>query len=82
MKQLLFFKISGCNQCKQQEKILDTNKIPYIPCELFKNRQLARTYGVTDVPTIVIIDENKRLIYSYNFLLNYNIVEKIKKILK
>lgn len=54
---LLLFKISSCEQCKNQERVYKEHSINYIPCELFKNRDLARRYGVTDVPCSVIIEE-------------------------
>lgn len=78
---LLFFKVSSCSNCKRQEELLNKYSIPYIPCELFKNRELARRYGITDVPAIVVVDNESNPIIQYNFLLNIQQIEKIKNIL-
>lgn len=80
---VLLFKVSSCNQCKKQEVILKNNGIDYVPCELFKNRQLARMYGVVDVPTIVIINSNNNdMVLRYNFILNVEQISKLKSLLK
>lgn len=64
----------------KQEELLEKYSVSYIPCELFENRELARRYGVTDTPTIVIVDDNNNQIKKYNFLLNKYQIEYIKKI--
>lgn len=80
---VLLFKVSSCNQCKRQEAILKSSGIDYVPCELFKNRQLARMYGVVDVPTIIIIDsDNNNLVLKYEIEINANIIGKLKSLLK
>lgn len=79
---LLFFKVSSCSVCKRQEELLKLYNIPYIPCELFKNRELARKYAVTDVPSLVIVDSQNNFITKYDFLLNRKYAEEILNILQ
>ena len=74
---ILLFKISSCHQCQQQEQVYKEHGIAYIPCELFKNRQLARLYGVTDAPTTVIVDDNNIMLHKYSMLLSGRNLEKI-----
>ena len=74
---ILLFKISSCHQCQEQEKIYNEHGIAYIPCELFKNRQLARLYGVTDVPATVIVDDNNFMLRKYNTLLSGQNLKKL-----
>lgn len=81
MMKVLLFRISSCHTCQRQEEIFKQNSLNYIPCELFKNRELARRYTVTDVPTTVIVDNDNNLIKKYNFLLNQKQIENIKKFL-
>lgn len=79
---ILLFKVSSCSHCQRQEMLLKQSGINYIPCELFKNRELARKYGVTDVPTTVVVDNNNNVLFKYNFTLNQNDLEKLTLILQ
>jgi len=78
---ILLFKVSTCSQCQKQEALLQKYGINYIPCELFKNRQLARRYNVTDVPTTLLIDYNNDVILRYNTTMYYSQLENLKNIL-
>lgn len=78
---VLLFKISSCSTCMKQEELLEKYSVPYIPCELFENRELARKYKVTDTPTTVLLDNGNNCVAKYNFLLNKYQIEHIKNIL-
>lgn len=79
---ILLFKVSSCSHCQRQEMLFKQSGINYIPCELFKNRELARKYGVTDVPTTVVVDNNNNVLFKYNFTLNQNDLEKLTSTLQ
>lgn len=66
----------------KQEELLEKYSVPYIPCELFENRELARRYNVTDTPTTVLLDNENNCVLKYNFLLNKGHLEYLRKILE
>lgn len=79
---ILLFKVSSCKQCQLQEKYFKNNNLPYIPCELFKNRQLAKKYNVTDTPTTIIVDSDNEMLMKFDFFLNIENIKKIKNFIK
>lgn len=79
---LLLFKNSSCNTCQRQEELLKQHGVKYVPLELFKNRDLARRYGVTDVPTSLLVDNDNNVVKRYNFPLNSKQIENINVFLQ
>ena len=79
---LLLFKNSSCKTCQRQEELLKQHGVQYVPLELFKNRDLARRYGVTDVPTTLLVDNDNNVVKRYNFPLNSKQIENINVFLQ
>ena len=79
---LLLFKNSSCSTCQRQEELLKKHGVQYVPLELFKNRELARRYGVTDVPTTLLVDNDNNVVKRYNFPLNSKQIENINVFLQ
>lgn len=79
---LLLFKNSSCITCQRQEELLKQHNVQYVPLELFKNRDLARRYGVTDVPTSLLVDNDNNVVKRYNFPLNSKQIENINVFLQ
>ena len=79
---LLLFKNSSCKTCQRQEELLKQHGVQYVPLELFKNRDLARRYGVTDVPTSLLVDDDNNVVKRYNFPLNSKQIENINVFLQ
>lgn len=79
---LLLFKNSSCKTCQRQEELLKQHGVQYVPLELFKNRDLARRYGVTDVPTSLLVDNDNNVFKKYNFPLNSKQIENINVFLQ
>lgn len=75
---VLLFKVSTCERCRLQENIFKSINLEYVPCELFKNRELARKYKVSDVPTTIIVDSENNLIRKYDYSIMIQQAKKIK----
>jgi len=60
MNKLLKMGATWCTACKAQTKIFENDVPPmdYEEVDIDKNLDLARTYRIRSVPTLLIIDEN------------------------
>lgn len=57
---VLKFSASWCQPCKQLSKTLEAMDFPYEVSEIDvdSNREAAIEYGIRNVPTMILIDEN------------------------
>ena len=60
MKRILRFTADWCNPCKQlSENIERANlKIPVEVIDVEKNESVANHYGIRNLPTMILLDEN------------------------
>jgi thioredoxin-like negative regulator of GroEL len=60
MKRILRFTADWCNPCKQlSENIERANlKIPVEVIDVEKNESIANYYGIRNLPTMILLDEN------------------------
>lgn len=57
---LLKFSASWCQPCKQLSKTLEGMELPFPVSEIDvdENREAAMEYGIRNVPTMILVDEN------------------------
>lgn len=62
--QLLKFYADWCGPCKRLAMTMDKMEFPYevIPVSLDDNTDLAMTYGVRSIPTLILIDEKGEVV--------------------
>ena len=60
MKKILYFTASWCGPCKTLGPIIESlsGQINYQKIDVDNNQDLSVKYGVRNIPTLVLIDEN------------------------
>ena len=60
MKKILYFSAAWCGPCKMLGPIMESvaSQINYQKIDVDNNQDLSIKYGVRNIPTLVLIDEN------------------------
>jgi thioredoxin 1 len=60
MKKILYFSAAWCGPCKMLGPIMESvaSQINYQKIDVDNNQDLSVKYGVRNIPTLVLIDEN------------------------
>ncbi len=74
MKKIVMFSASWCNPCKQAKPVFQKlkesrNDVQFEIIDIDENRDMAQDFGVTGVPTFMLIENNeevKRLVGAQN----------------
>lgn len=82
MKKVVMFSASWCNPCKQAKPVFQQLKesrsdVQFEVVDIDENRDMANNFGITGVPTFMLIEDGeevKRLVGAAN-------VTKIKEVL-
>ena len=58
---LIKFQAAWCNPCKQLTKTMDAMdiRVPIDYVDIDVNTDVALTYGIRSIPTLVLVDENE-----------------------
>lgn len=56
MRQIIKFEKEGCVPCKNLDRWLKENQVAYVSKNIMNNLDLARTYNVKSVPTLLVLD--------------------------
>ncbi len=57
-KRLLKFYNDGCVPCQILSNYLASNEVEYEDIHAFENLELSTRYGISSVPTLILVDEN------------------------
>jgi thioredoxin 1 len=60
MKKILYFSAAWCGPCKTLGPIIEslTGEINYQKIDVDQNQDLSIQYGVRNIPTLILLDEN------------------------
>ena len=64
MKKILYFSSSWCGPCKQLAPIMESlqGEINYEKVDVDSNTELSTKYGIRNVPTLILVDNNGNVI--------------------
>ena len=84
MKTVIKFSMEFCQPCKQLKPIFDEviqeiNDIKVVEIDVEEHPDVASSYGVRSVPTVIIVDENDKIVAMKSGYMNKEELEKFIK---
>ena len=60
MKKILYFSAAWCGPCRTLGPIMESvgNEVNYQKIDVDSNQDLSMQYGIRNIPTLVLVDEN------------------------
>ena len=79
---LVKFGATWCNPCNQAEKLLATKFQPtqYESIDVTENEDVAKDYGIKNVPTFILFDETGDIVERYSGFNPKQITDSIAKL--